>query len=340
MRIRWRGFELPTRITVDQETLTDTYGKFTVEPFERGYGITIGNSLRRVLLSSLEGSAATSVKFAGVKHEFTYIPGVVEDVTDILLNIKSIVVKLQDDQPRKLKIKAHKKGEVKAKDIITEGDAEIINPDLHIATLSDNASFKVEMEVRKGRGYVTAEENEPEEPEIGLIALDSIFSPVRKVKFYTEDTRVGRRTNYDKLIIEMWTNGVVSPQMALVEAAKILRKHLNPFVQLFEIGCELPRLDMRPALEAEAEPKGEMTDELQAQSEKPVTELDLSVRASNCLEAANIKTIGELISLTEDEVLSIRNFGRTTLKEVKKKLAQLGLSFGMQKKEKVSSHET
>ncbi len=340
MRIRWRGFELPTRITVDQETLTDTYGKFTAEPFERGYGITIGNSLRRVLLSSLEGSAATTVKFAGVKHEFTYIPGVVEDVTDILLNIKSIVVKLQDDQPRKLKIEARKKGEVKAKDIITEGDAEIVNPDLHIATLSNNASFKVEMEVRKGRGYVTAEENEPEEPEIGLIALDSIFSPVRKVKFYTEDTRVGRRTNYDKLIIEMWTNGVVSPQMALVEAAKILRKHLNPFVQLFEIGRELPRLDMKPALEAVAESKAEVTDELQAQSEKSVTELDLSVRASNCLEAANIKTIGELISLTEDEVLSIRNFGRTTLKEVKKKLAQLGLSFGMQKKEKVSSHET
>ncbi|MCQ4574935.1 MAG: DNA-directed RNA polymerase subunit alpha [Candidatus Brocadiales bacterium] len=340
MRIRWRGFELPTRITVDQETLTDTYGKFTVEPFERGYGITIGNSLRRVLLSSLEGSAATTVKFAGVKHEFTYIPGVVEDVTDILLNIKSIVVKLQDDQPRKLKIEARKKGEVKAKDIITEGDAEIINPDLHIATLSDNVSFKVEMEVRKGRGYVTAEENEPEEPEIGLIALDSIFSPVRKVKFYTEDTRVGRKTNYDKLIIEMWTNGVVSPQMALVEAAKILRKHLNPFVQLFEIGRELPRLDMKPALEAVAESKAEVTDELQAQSEKPVTELDLSVRASNCLEAANIKAIGELISLTEDEVLSIRNFGRTTLKEVKKKLAQLGLSFGMQKKEKVSSDET
>ncbi len=340
MRIRWRGFELPTRITVDQETLTDTYGKFIVEPFERGYGITIGNSLRRVLLSSLEGSAATTVKFAGVKHEFTYIPGVVEDVTDILLNIKSIVVKLQDDQPRKLKIEARKKGEVKAKDIITEGDAEIINPDLHIATLSDNVSFKVEMEVRKGRGYVTAEENEPEEPEIGLIALDSIFSPVRKVKFYTEDTRVGRKTNYDKLIIEMWTNGVVSPQMALVEAAKILRKHLNPFVQLFEIGRELPRLDMKPALEAVAESKAEVTDELQAQSEKPVTELDLSVRASNCLEAANIKAIGELISLTEDEVLSIRNFGRTTLKEVKKKLAQLGLSFGMQKKEKVSSDET
>ena len=338
MRIRWRGFELPARITVDQETLSGTYGKFTAEPFERGYGITIGNSLRRVLLSSLEGSAVTSVRIKGVKHEFTHIPGVVEDVTDIILNIKSIIVKLQDDQPRKLKIDAHKKGEIKAKDIITEGGAEIINPDLHIATLSDNVDFVVEMETRKGRGYVTAEENEPDEPEGGLIAVDSVFSPVRKVKFYTEDTRVGRKTNYDRLIMEIWTNGIVPPEMAMVEAAKIFRKHLNSFVQYFDIGRELPRLDIRPSLEATA-PKGEITDELQAKLNKLVTELDLSVRASNCLEAANVKTIGELVALTEDEVLEIRNFGRTTLKEVKKKLAQLGLDFGMRKKEKVGAHE-
>ncbi|MFQ5861809.1 MAG: DNA-directed RNA polymerase subunit alpha [Candidatus Brocadiales bacterium] len=339
MRIRWRGFELPTRITVDQQTLTNTYGKFTAEPFERGYGITIGNSLRRVLLSSLQGSAVTSVRFKGVRHEFTYIPGVVEDVTDIMLNIKSIIVKLQDDQPRKIRIDVHKKGEVKAKDIVTEGDVEIVNPDLHIATLSENVDFEVEMEVKKGRGYVTAEENEPEEPEIGLIALDSVFSPVRKVKYYTEDTRVGRRTNYDRLIMEIWTNGIVTPEMAMVEAAKVLRKHLNPFVQYFDVGRELPRLDVRPSLET-AELKAEVTDELQAKLDKLVVDLDLSVRASNCLEAANIRTIGELVSLTEDEVLSIRNFGKTTLKEVKKKLAQLGLSFGMQKKEKVSVHET
>ncbi len=338
MRIRWRGFELPTRITVDQETLTDTYGKFTAEPFERGYGITIGNSLRRVLLSSLEGSAVTCVRFKGIKHEFTHIPGIVEDATDIILNIKSIIIKLQDDQPRKIKIDARKKGEVKAKDIITEGDAEIVNPDLHIATLSDNVDFEVEMEVKKGRGYVTAEENEPEEPEIGLVTVDSVFSPVRKVKFHTEDTRVGRKTNYDKLIMEIWTNGIVAPEMAMVEAAKIFRKHLNPFIQYFDVGRELPRLDVRPDLEV-AEPKGEITDELQAKLDKLVTDLDLSVRASNCLEAANIKTIGELVSLTEDEVLSIRNFGRTTLKEVKKKLAQLGLSFGMKNKEKAGTHE-
>lgn len=338
MRIRWRGFELPTRITVDQETVTGTYGKFVAEPFERGYGITIGNSLRRVLLSSLEGSAVTSVKIEGVKHEFTYIPGIVEDVTDIILNIKSVVVKLQDDQPRKMKIDVRKKGEIKAKDIVTEGDAEIVNSDLHIATLSENVAFKVEMEVKKGRGYVTAEENEPEEPEIGLITIDSVFSPVRKVKFYTEDTRVGRKTNYDKLIMEIWTNGIVTPEMALVEASKILRKHLNPFIQYFDVGRELPRLDARPSLE-ESKPEDEITDELQEKLNKLVADLDLSVRASNCLEAAKIKTIGELVSLTEEEVLAIRNFGRTTLKEVKKKLAQLGMSLGMAKKEKVGSHE-
>ncbi|MEE9200445.1 MAG: DNA-directed RNA polymerase subunit alpha C-terminal domain-containing protein, partial [Candidatus Brocadiales bacterium] len=215
--------------------------------------------------------------------------------------------------------------------------AEIINPDLHIATLTGGVNFKVEMEVKKGRGYETAEENEPEEPEIGLIAVDSVFSPVRKVKFYTEDTRVGRKTNYDRLVIEMWTNGIASPEMALVEAAKILRKHLNPFVQLFEVGRELPSLEEKPGIEAAAEPKGELTDELQAKLEKAVGELDLSVRASNCLEAANIKTIGELVSLSEDEVMNIRNFGRTTLKEVEKKLVQLGLSFGTENKEKVSS---
>ncbi len=339
MRIRWRGFELPTRITVDQETLTGTYGKFVAEPFERGYGITIGNSLRRVLLSSLEGSAVTSVRIKGVKHEFTSIPGIVEDVTDIMLNIKSIIVKLQDDQPRKIKIDAHKKGEVKAKDIVTEGDAEIINPDLHIVTLSEKVDFEVDMEVKQGRGYVTAEENEPEEPQIGLITVDSLFSPVRKVKFYTEDTRVGRKTNYDKLIIEVWTNGIVTPEMALVEASKILRKHLNPFIQYFDIGRELPRLDVRPSLE-EAEPEDEITDELQEKMNKLVADLDLSVRASNCLEAAKIKTIGELVSLSEEEVLAIRNFGRTTLKEVKKKLAQLGMSLGMGMKEKVGANET
>lgn len=334
MRIRWRGFELPTRITVDQQSLTSTYGKFIAEPFERGYGITIGNSLRRVLLSSLEGSAVTSVKIKGVKHEFSTIPGVVEDVTDIILNIKSLIVRLQEDHPRKIRIDAHKKGEVRAKDIITDGAVEIINPDLYIATLSESTDFVVEMEVKKGRGYVTAEENAPEEAEIGFISVDSVFSPVRKVRYYTEDTRVGRRTNYDRLVMEIWTNGVVTPEMTLVEAAKILRKHLTPFVQYFELGRELPHVETKPALEM-VEFGRELPDELQAKLDKPVAELDLSVRASNCLEAANIRNLRELVSHTEEEVLDIRNFGKTTLKEVKKKLALLGLSLGMLKKEKV-----
>ncbi len=334
MRIRWRGFELPTRITVDQKTLSNTYGKFIIEPFERGYGITIGNSLRRVLLSSLEGSAITSIKIKGVKHEFSTVPGVVEDVTDIVLNVKSLVLKLLDDQPQKIRIEAHKRGEIKAKDIITGGTVEIINPEQHIATLSEDKPFVMEMEVRKGRGYVTAEENEPEEPEIGLIAVDSIFSPVRNVKYYTEDTRVGRRTNYDRLIMEIWTNGVVGPEMALVEASKILRKHLTPFVQYFELGRELQTVERRPASGAVEAPK-EIRGELEAKLGKLVSELDLSVRASNCLEAANIRTVEDLVSMTEDELLQVRNFGKTTLNEVKKKLAQWGLSLGMRKKAEV-----
>ncbi|HHT9124527.1 MAG TPA: DNA-directed RNA polymerase subunit alpha [Candidatus Brocadiia bacterium] len=325
MRIRWRGFELPSRITVERETLTNIYGKFIAEPFERGYGVTIGNGLRRVLLSSLEGSAVVSVKIDKIKHEFSTIPGVVEDVTDVILNIKNLVVKSHADKETTIKIEAHKKGEIKAKDIITDGNIEILNGDLHIATLSEETDFKVEMNVRKGRGYITAEENESEEQEIGRIPIDSIFSPVRKVSLKTEDARVGRRTNYDRLIMEIWTNGIVTPEMALVEAAKILRKHLNPFVQYFEIGRELPKAEIKPAIEPvkakvlakEPDPKIDL----------PVSELDLSVRASNCLDAANIKTIGDLISLTEEELLEIRNFGKTTLKEVKKKLAQRSLSF-------------
>ena len=326
MRIRWRGFELPSRITVERETLTDKYGKFIAEPFERGYGVTIGNGLRRVLLSSLEGSAVVSVKIDKIKHEFSTIPGVVEDVTDIILNIKNLVVKSHADKETTIKIEAHKKGEIKAKDIITDGNIEILNGNLHIATLSEETDFKVEMNIRKGRGYITAEENEPEEQEIGRIPIDSIFSPVRKVSLRTEDARVGRKTNYDRLIIEIWTNGVVTPEMALVEAAKILRKHLNPFVQYFEIGRELPKAEIKPSIElAKTEVLAAKTAD--PKIDTPISELDLSVRASNCLDAANIKTIGDLISLTEEELLEIRNFGKTTLKEVKKKLAQRALSF-------------
>lgn len=326
MRIRWRGLELPVRVDVEKETLTDKYGKFTVAPFERGFGQSIGNSLRRILLSSLEGSAVVSVKINGVSHEFTSIPHVVEDVTDIILNIKNIVVKLHTDQPKIIRIEANKKGEIKAEDIVTDDNVEIINGELHIATLSEDANFNIEMEVRKGRGYVTAEENEPEEQEVGLIAVDSIFSPVRNVRYSIEETRVGRRTNYDRLIIEIWTNGVVSPEIALVEAAKIMRKHLNPFIQYFEIGRELQQVEKRMGLESIAEISEE---ELSKKLSIPITELDLSVRASNCLETANITTVGDLVTKTEEQLLEIKNFGKTTLKEVKKKLALLNLTIGM-----------
>ena len=239
MRIRWRGLELPNRVGSDRATLTDTYGRFIAEPFERGFGVTVGNSLRRILLSSLEGSAVTRVKIQGVQHEINTLPGVVEDVTDIILNIKSLVVKNVSEQPRTLRIDRHERGVVKAADIITDESVQIINPEHIIATLTDDVPFVVEMTVENGRGYRTADENAGEEREIGVIPVDSSFSPVVRVKYEIEDTRVGQRTNYDKLLMEIWTNGTVSPQMALVEGAKILRKHLNPFIQYAEPGPEI-----------------------------------------------------------------------------------------------------
>src|SRR5438309_3429004 len=240
MRIRWRGLELPSRVVGDQATLSDTYGKFTAEPFERGFGTTVGNSLRRVLLSSLEGSAVTRVKIQGVQHEITTIPGVVEDVTDIILNIKSLVVKNNSDQTKTIRIEQHERGVVKAASIITDEAIQIINPEHVIATLTDDVPFVVEMTVENGRGYRSADDNAGKEREIGMIPVDTSFSPVVRTKYEIEETRVGQRTNYDRLIMEIWTNGTTTPQMALVEAAKILRKHLNPFVQYTDAGAELP----------------------------------------------------------------------------------------------------
>src|ERR1700693_565260 len=239
MRIRWRGLELPNRVGSDRTTLTDTYGKFSAEPFERGFGVTVGNSLRRILLSSLEGSAVTRVKIQGVQHEITTIPGVVEDVTDIILNIKSLVVKNASEQPKTIRIDRHERGVVKAADIITDESIEIINADHIIATLTDDVPFVVEMTVKNGRGYRTADENAGKEREIGVIPVDSSFSPVARVKYDIEETRVGQLTNYDKLVMEIWTNGTLNPHMALVAGAKILRKHLNPFIQYAEPGPEM-----------------------------------------------------------------------------------------------------
>lgn len=326
MRIRWRSFELPTRVVPDREILSDSYGRFIAEPFERGFGISIGNSLRRVLLSSLEGSAVTSVKIEGVSHEFSTIEGVQEDVTDIILNLKQLLVRIETDEPQKIRVDVERRGEVKASDIQAHMDVKIVNPDLHIATLTEDVPFRAELEVRRGRGYVTAEENAQGEQEIGLIPVDSIFSPVRRVKYSTENTRVGQMTNYDRLILEVWTDGTIGPEMALVEASKILRKHLNPFVQYFELGKELAQ---EKAREEETKLEEQEKDDLRTMLNLSVTELELSVRSANCLEAENIKTIRDLVTKPESEMLKFRNFGKTSLLEIKEKLAERNLELGM-----------
>ncbi len=326
MRIRWRGLELPTRVVCSEKTLTANYGRFTAEPFERGFGTTVGNSLRRVLLSSLEGAAVTAVKISGVNHEFTTVPGVLEDVTEILLNVKKIRLRIQSDEPKVLVLKSDKKGILKASDLSHDATVEIVDPETHLVTLSEPVPFEMELEVRKGRGYQTAEDAEPEQKEIGRIPVDAIFSPVLRVRYKTEDCRVGQVTNFDRLIMEIWTDGTLSPEMALVEAGKILRKHLNPFVQYFEIGRELQQEEGRRTRLRERQKE---ESEMQAKLSLPVTELDLSVRASNCLEAENIRTIGELVSRSEPELLQIRNFGRVSLDEIQRKLEVMGLGIGV-----------
>ncbi|HUT34818.1 MAG TPA: DNA-directed RNA polymerase subunit alpha [Planctomycetota bacterium] len=327
MRIRWRGFELPTRVVCDRETLTGSYGKFVAEPFERGFGTTVGNSLRRVLLSSIEGGGITTVRIEGVQHQYSTISGVVEDVTDIILNMKQVRLRLHSEGPKVLKIDRRTRGEVTAGDIQADPDVEIVNPELHIATLNEDVSFVLEMAARRGRGYATAEENTKAEQEIGVIPVDTLFSPVRRVSYRADNTRVGQKTNYDRLTVEVWTDGTVSPETALVEAARILRKHLDPFILYFEIGRELP---------AEKEDKSarrretrQISDELGRKLAMTVEELDLSVRAQNCLESEDIQTVRDLIVKSEAQLLAVRNLGKTSLQDIKGKLANLGLSLGM-----------
>jgi DNA-directed RNA polymerase subunit alpha len=320
MGIKWRDFQLPKRLECDESTYTNTYGKFFAAPFERGYGITLGNALRRVLLSSIEGSAVTSVKIAGVQHEFSTIPGVLEDITEIILNIKSLVLKSYSKVPKTIYIKKDSKGEVKAKDIQADETIEIINPDLHIATLNKDTKFNLEMEVARGRGYVPQELNKKEDLPIGVVPIDSIFSPVRKVNFSVENTRVGQRTDYDKLILEVWTNGAINPKDAMLYASNILQRHLDIFVNFGQLPEEI-----------EEEP--EMTKEEVALYEKlrlPISELELSVRSSNCLHSANIKNIADLVKRSEDEMLEFKNFGKKSLNEIKELLAGMGLTLGMQ----------
>ncbi len=324
MRIRWRGFELPSRVVRDEAVSTGSYGRFVIEPFEQGFGTTIGNSLRRVLLSSLEGAAVTTVKIDGVSHEFASIDGVLEDVTDILLNIKGIVLKLDGAGPQKISVQRETAGEVRAGDMAAHPAITFANPDHLIATLTADVNFQVEMTVGKGRGYATASDNRTPDQELGVISVDSIFSPVLRVRYRTEDMRVGQRTNYDRLILEIWTNGTVIPEDALVEAALILRKHLNPFVVCLELGNQLAT----PS-EQLAEPSTHEQSGLGELLEKPVSILSLSVRASNCLEAAKITTLRELAGRTEADLLRFRSFGKTSLHEVHRKLSEIGLSLGM-----------
>ena len=329
MRVRWRGLELPNRVHADRGTLTDTFGKFYVEPFERGFGMTIGNSLRRILLSSLEGSAITRVKIQGVQHEISTITGVVEDVTDIILNVKSLVVKNLSDQPKTIRIQKHEAGAVRGVDVQHDETIQIINPEHHIATLTSDVPFVMEMTVENGRGYRTAEDNAGKEREIGVIPVDSSFSPVVRVKYDIEETRVGQKTNYDKLVMEIWTNGTISPQMALVESAKILRKHLNPFVQYTEPGPEVG-LDDGPIEIVGGRAAADAVDsDLEKKLNMSLAELELSVRATNCLETEGITTVRELVLRSPDELLEVRNFGDTTLREVESKLKERGLTLGM-----------
>jgi DNA-directed RNA polymerase subunit alpha len=320
MGIKWRDFQLPKRLECDESTYTDTYGKFSAAPFERGYGVTLGNSLRRVLLSSIEGSAVTSIKIQGAQHEFSTIPGILEDVPEIILNIKSLVLNSRSKIPKTIYIKKNTKGEVKAKDIEVDETIEIINPDLHIATLTRDIKFNVEMEVARGRGYVPSESNKKEGLPIGVIPVDSIFTPVKKVNFFVENTRVGQRTDYDKLILEIATNGAISPKDALLYASNILQRHLDIFVNFGQLPEDI-----------EEEP--EMTKEEVVLYEKlrlPISELELSVRSSNCLREANIKVIADLVKRSEDEMLGFKNFGKKSLVEIKELLAGMGLTLGMQ----------
>jgi len=329
MRITWRGIELPARVERDKQVSSDKYGRFFIEPFERGFGTTIGNGLRRVLLSSLEGSAVTSIKIAGVDHEFTSIHGVMEDTTDIVLNVKSLVIRLQNGGPKTMKVSTNKAGVVRAADIVADPAIEVVNKDLVLATLTEDVKFEMEMVVENGRGYVPASERianlDRFDQEIGRILLDAVYSPVTRVRYITENTRVGQRTNYDKLILEIWTNGTITPEMALVEAAKILRKHINPFVQYFEIGEQTVASQItEKALEEEAR-----DEELERKLSMPVQELELSVRASNCLESAKVETVRQLVQKTDADLLAIRSLGKTSLREIKRKLADIDLSLGM-----------
>lgn len=327
MRIRWRNFELPSKVLPDQETLTEEYGKFYVEPFQQGFGHTIGNGLRRVLLSSIEGTAVTAVRIEGAEHEFASLEGVYEDVTDIILNIKKLRIRHPGQDNITCVVQKSGKGDVTGADVMCPGDAEVVSSNLKLATLTLDRDFRIEMDVSKGRGYMPAEENTVEGQELGTIPVDSIYSPVQRVRYSVEATRVGKFTNYDRLILEIWTDGTISPQLALTEAAKIYRKHLNPFVLFDPESGELP-IAGEPAA-SEYNQKNREDDELNKLLSRPLAELELSVRARNCLDSANLQTLRDLVTMSESEVMKLKNLGKTSLTEIKSRLAEKGLSLGM-----------
>ncbi len=314
----WRDLISPKKLQVESESLTNTYGKFFAEPFERGFGTTLGNSLRRVLLSSLQGAAITSVKIKGVLHEFSSIPGVTEDVTNIILNLKGVSLKMHGSEPRLVRIIHKGDGIVRAGDIVSDANVEILNPDHHIATCSKDANLEMEMVVRLGKGYVPADRNRDEKAPVGTIPIDAIFSPIKKVNFTVSNARVGQMTDYDKLNLEVWTNGSIAPEDAVAFSAKILKEQLSIFINFDE--------EAEPTDEAETEEEREKINENLYRS---VDELELSVRSANCLKNAGIKMIGELVSRSEAEMLKTQNFGRKSLNEIKDILQDMGLTLGM-----------
>ncbi len=320
MGMKLKNFELPKKIIFDEKTYTPTYGQVIAEPFEKGYGVTIGNSLRRVLLSSVEGTAVTRVKIEGALHEFSTIPGVYEDVSQIIMNLKGLVLRSHFKTPKPIFLSVKKKGEVKAKDIKTDETVEIVNPEHHIATLTENTTFEVEMRVERGRGYVTSERNKSGDSPAGMIAIDSLFSPVKRVNMNVENTRVGHITDYDKLILDVFTNGSMEPKEALLYASNVLQRHLDVFVGIGKLTEEI---------EGKEEESREKT-ELRNKLTKPISELELSVRSSNCLADANIRTIGDLVGRKEAEMLKYKNFGKKSLNEINSVLSSMGLHLGLE----------
>mgnify|MGYP001141623683 CR=1 FL=1 len=318
----WKGFQKPKRLEVERETATEHYGRFYAQPFERGFATTVGNSLRRVLLSSIEGAAVTAVRVEGVLHEFSPIPGAMEDTTDLILNLKRVPLKMHVDHPKTLTLRTSEPGEVRAKHITPDPDIEILDPEAYIATLGAGSTLSVEMRVKPGRGYVSADKNFDEDLSIGWIPLDSVHSPVKKVNYFVDQARVGQATDYEKLTLEVWTNGAVTPRDAVGLAAKLMKDHLQIFINIDE---EEEEETEGAVVEVSDEEKGALYEKLG----KSVDEMELSVRSYNCLKNANIRTIGELVQKTESEMLKTKNFGRKSLNEIKEILASMGLSLGM-----------